>query len=562
MSFEDKGSLKDEIPRRVAKYSPPPCAWGDYFISSHSNSMGITKNEEEENMVEKELEKLKEEVIRMLVATTENSLEKLSLIDSIQRLGLSHYFDREINEILNIQNSFNLDDDDGDIYYTALKFRLLRQQGCFVSCEIFNKFTNEEGDFKESAVKGKREIMSLYEASQWRMNGEIILDKALAFTTTKLQEMAMDSTSPFGDEAEYALKWPILKALPRLITKHQISTYDKDPLKINVLLKFAKLDYNATQKLYQKELCEVSRWWKDLKLMKELSFARDRMVESYIWALGVFYEPKYSYGRIILAKIIVLATVLDDVYDIYATFDELELFTNVIERWDMTDIGIEKLPKCMKVLYRTILKVYEEIEKDINKDNIIPYAIHYAKEGMKRQCRVYFEEAKWFHEGYVPTFEEYMKVAIVSTCYYLFVPISFVGMGIAASQEAFEWVESDPMLLKASGIVGRLMNDITSHKYEQKRGHMDSAVECYMKQHEVSEEDAIVELGKEITKAWKDVIEDYIMKSTKLSNAILMRVLNLTRLSDLFYKKEDGYTFVHGDTKHFITSMLIDPIPI
>lgn len=91
---------------------------------------------------------------------------------------------------------------------------------------------------------------------------------------------------------------------------------------------------------------------------------------------------------------------------------------------------------------------------------------------------------------------------------------------------------------------------------------MDSAVECYMKQHEVSEEDAIVELGKEITKAWKDVIEDYIMKSTKLSNAILMRVLNLTRLSDLFYKKEDGYTFVHGDTKHFITSMLIDPIPI
>lgn len=50
----------------------------------------------------------------------------------------------------------------------------------------------------------------------------------------------------------------------------------------------------------------------------------------------------------------------------------------------MTDIGIEKLPKCMKVLYRAILKVYEEIEKDINKDNIIPYAIHYAKEGVRK----------------------------------------------------------------------------------------------------------------------------------------------------------------------------------
>lgn len=73
-------------------------------------------------------------------------------------------------------------------------------------------------------------------------------------------------------------------------------------------------------------------------------------------------------------------------------------------------------------------------------------------------------EAKWYHEGYVPSMEEYMKVSIVSTCYYLFAPISFLGMGVAASEEAFKWVESDPMMLKASGIIGRLMNDITSHK--------------------------------------------------------------------------------------------------
>lgn len=94
----------------------------------------MTENEEEENMVEKEHEKLKEEVIRMLVATPQNYSEKLSLIDSIQRLGFSYYFDTEINEILKIQNSFNLDDRDEDIYYASLKFRLLRQQGYYVSC--------------------------------------------------------------------------------------------------------------------------------------------------------------------------------------------------------------------------------------------------------------------------------------------------------------------------------------------------------------------------------------------------------------------------------------------
>lgn len=43
---------------------------------------------------------------------------------------------------------------------------------------------------------------------------------------------------------------------------------------------------------------------------------------------------------------------------------------------------IEKLPKYMKVFYGVIYQFYEEIEKDINKDNI-PYAIHYAKEGVR-----------------------------------------------------------------------------------------------------------------------------------------------------------------------------------
>ncbi|TYK19427.1 (-)-germacrene D synthase-like [Cucumis melo var. makuwa] len=505
-------------------------------------------------MVEEEVQKLKEEVMSMFIIV-QNPSQKLSLIDSIQRLGLSYHFEKEISEILHHMQKPSVVDNDENIYEAALRFRLLRQQGYAIPTEIFNKFTNEDEDFEESIVKGKREIMSLYEASHWRMKGEIILDRALAFTTTKLEEMAMDVSCPFRDEAAYALKWPILKALPRLIIKRHISIYEKDPLKNNVLLKFAKLDYNSMQKLYQKELCEVSRWWKHLNLLEELSFARDRMVESYIWALGVYYEPKYSLGRIILAKIVALATVLDDMYDLYATLDELQLFTQAIERWDMN--CIVKLPKYMKIFYGVILKVYEEIEKDINKDNVtIPYAIHYAKEGMKRQCRAYFAEAKWFHEGYVPTFEEYMKVATVSTCYYLFVPISFVGMGVAASKEAFEWVESDPMLLKASGIIGRLMNDVTSHT----RGDVGSAVECHMKQHGLSEEETLVELENEVIKAWRDITEDYI-KTTNISNEILLRVLNLARLSDLFYKEEDGYTFVDKTTKHFIASIIVEPLP-
>lgn len=81
-------------------------------------------------MVEKQLQKLKEEVMNMFV-TTDKSSEKLRLIDSIQRLGLSHHFQLEINETLQLLQSSS--DDDDDIYNIALKFRLLRQEGYSIS---------------------------------------------------------------------------------------------------------------------------------------------------------------------------------------------------------------------------------------------------------------------------------------------------------------------------------------------------------------------------------------------------------------------------------------------
>ncbi|KAL0550285.1 hypothetical protein IC582_014792 [Cucumis melo] len=81
-----------------------------------------------------------------------------------------------------------------------------------------------------------------------------------------------------------------------------------------------------------------------------------------------------------------------------------------------------------------------------------------------------------------------------------------------------------------------------------------------MKQHGLSEEETLVELENEVIKAWRDITEDYI-KTTNISNEILLRVLNLARLSDLFYKEEDGYTFVDKTTKHFIASIIVEPLP-
>lgn len=64
----------------------------------------------------------------------------------------------------------------------------------------------------------------------------------------------------------------------------------------------------------------------------KLPFARDRIVECYFWILGVYFEPEYSFTRAILTKALTLISIVDDIYDVYGTAEERELFMAAIER--------------------------------------------------------------------------------------------------------------------------------------------------------------------------------------------------------------------------------------
>lgn len=83
---------------------------------------------------------------------------------------------------------------------------------------------------------------------------------------------------------------------------------------------------------------------------------------------------------------------------------------------------------------------------------------------MKRQIQAYFVEAKWLKQEYIPTMEEYMNNALVSCGYSMLVTTSFMGMGDSVTKEVFDWIFSDPPIIKASTIISRLMDDIVSHK--------------------------------------------------------------------------------------------------
>lgn len=73
-------------------------------------------------------------------------------------------------------------------------------------------------------------------------------------------------------------------------------------------------------------------------------------------------------------------------------------------------------------------------------------------------------EAKWKHEGYVPTVEEYKSVALLSTGYKMLMIASFVGMGDIVTDDSFKWALSNPLLIRAACLICRNMDDIVGHK--------------------------------------------------------------------------------------------------
>lgn len=55
-------------------------------------------------------------------------------------------------------------------------------------------------------------------------------------------------------------------------------------------------------------------------------------MECYFWVLGLYFEPQYALARAMLTKIFSLMIVLDDIYDVYGTLEEVTLLTDAIDR--------------------------------------------------------------------------------------------------------------------------------------------------------------------------------------------------------------------------------------
>ncbi|KOM28948.1 hypothetical protein LR48_Vigan623s000500 [Vigna angularis] len=478
----------------------------------------------------------KEEVKKMFLPSSNSILQKLNFIDSLQRLGISYHFQHEIDEALQ------------QIYNTSTNDNVITEE------DIFNKFKNNKGDFDQKIAKDVQGLWSLFEASQLRIHGEDILDEALDFTQTHLKSLINQLSSSFAAQISHCLRKPLHRGVPRLEARRYISFYEENPSHCKVLT-FSKLDFNMLQGLHKIEVGSFTKWWKKSEFTTKVPYARERVPECYLWPISLSYEPEYSIARRIGSKLTGCISLLDDTYVAYGTIEELELLTQAIQRWDIS--SIQSLPDSMKVVFNAIIEVCDEVKLATIESKNSNTVVQCVKEAFGNLARVYLTEAKWSQEICIPTYQEYKDNGVISSTYPLMIT-SFILLAKSA-QYVFDWISSNPKIIEVVSLIGRLGNDICSHKFEQERMHVVSAVECCMKQYEISEEDAYKFIEKEIEDLWK-VINEECLKSDLLTKPMLDCFLNAARITELAYENfKDKYT--DGKLwKDDVIALLVDPI--
>ncbi|XP_042381918.1 (S)-beta-bisabolene synthase-like [Zingiber officinale] len=551
MELVDTPSLKAfedvVVDRQVAGFDLS--FWGDYFITNQKSQSEAWMNER--------AEELKNEVRSMFQNVSTDVLQTMNLIDTIQLLGLDYHFTEEIDRALD--HLKDIDMSKYGLYEVALHFRLLRQKGFNISSDVFKKYKDNEGKFMEKLKDDAKGLLSLYNAAYLGTKKETILDEAISFTKDKLTSLLKDLNPTFAKLVSLTLKTPIQRNMKRLFTRCYISIYQDELTRNETILELAKLDFNMLQCLHQEELRKACMWWKKLNLdIMHLNFIRERVVECYCWSMVIRHEPSCSRARLISTKLLMLITVLDDIYDSYSTLEESLLLTDAIQRWSPD--AVDRLPEYMRDFFLKMLSIFQELENELAPAE--KFRILYLKEQWKILAQHYITECKWRDDNYVPKLEEHMRVSIKSVGYVWFYCSFLTGMEEAvATKDAFEWFASFPKIVEACAIIVRITNDITSKEREQKREHVASTVDCYMKEYGTSKDVACEKLLGFVEDAWKTINEE-LLNATGLSREVIKLSLHSSRSTELIYKHVDAFTEPNTTMKENIFSLLVHPIPI
>ncbi|KAK2976120.1 hypothetical protein RJ640_010655, partial [Escallonia rubra] len=123
--------------------------------------------------------------------------------------------------------------------------------------------------------------------------------------------------------------------------------------------------------------------------------------------------------------------------------------------------AMDQLLDYIKVCFLCLLNSINEMAYDVLKEQS-SCSILYLKNAWAELCKTYLLEEKWYHNGYTPTFEEYMKHAWISVGGPLSLVHHIFSVTKTTTKEALECLEKHPAKIAGHAMIVRLSNDLVS----------------------------------------------------------------------------------------------------
>uniref|UniRef100_A0ACD5Z095 Uncharacterized protein n=1 Tax=Avena sativa TaxID=4498 RepID=A0ACD5Z095_AVESA len=484
---------------------------------------------------------------------------QLSMVDSLENIGISQHFSSEVKGILDMTYRFWLQRDEEimlDVATCAMAFRLLRMNGYDVSSDELSHVA--EASVFHNSLQGylndTKSILELYKASKVTISDdELILDNIGSWSgsllTQKLFSDGVPRTSTSG-EMEHTLKFPFYATLERLEHKRNIEHFDAReshmmkteylPCRFNQeLLSLAVEDFTYSQSIYRDELQHLDSWVKENRL-DQLQFARQKLTYCYLSAAATIFPPELSDARISWAKNGVLTTVVDDFFDIGGSKEELENLIALVEKWDehhKDDFCSEQVEIVFRALYTTVNQLgsmASAVQNRCVRNHLI--------ETWLELLRSMMTEAEWQISQDVSTVEEYMTNGVVSLALGPIVlpALYFVEEKISGCVvKDQEYIK----LFRLMSTCGRLLNDIQGFEREGSEGKLNSVSLLVLHSGgSMSVEEAKEVIQQTIVTCRRDLLRLVLKKDTVVPRACKELFWKMCKILHLFYFQTDGFS--------------------
>jgi len=578
MSLTAAVSDDDAVQRRVSDFHPN--LWDDDFIQSLSTPHGAPSYRERADRLIGEVKDMFNSMSvedGELITPLNDLLQRLLMVDNVERLGIDRHFKNEIKTALDYVYSYwnkngigcGRDSVVTDLNSTALGLRTFRLHGYTVCSDVLEHFKDQKGQFACSAIQTEgeiRSVLNLFRASLISFPGEKVMEEAEIFSAMYLKEALQNiPVSSLSRQIEYALEYGWDTNLPRLETRIYIDVFGQDSIyetpfmKTEKLVELAKLEFNIFRSLQQRELQCLSRWWKDYGF-PQLTFTRHRHVEYYTMASCIAIDPQHSAFRLGFSKMCHLITVLDDIYDTFGTMDELELFTAAIKRWASS--SIECLPEYMKGVYMALYDSVNEMARDAEKCQGRD-TLNYVRGAWEAHLDSYLKEAKWISSGYLPSFEEYLDNAKISSGFRTSILQPILALGDPLPHHILQEIDFPSKFNDFASAILRLKGDTRCYKADRARGEEASCISCYMKDNPGStEEDALNHINAMINDLIKEQNWELLRPDNNVPISSMKHAFNVSRAFHYGYKYRDGYSIASIEVKNLVKRTVLEPIPL